>query len=143
MESKTVREWFELVADEKLRSELLSEMNEPDMAAATLSNAIGAGFNWTKSSQGFMYWSIIYDMAIACSIPLLAQRKPTPNKNRIKVPIKLNQSDNDDYSHLSKREYFAAMALQGLIGVEQLSNEDAAKQAVKAADLLIEELNKK
>ena len=57
-------------------------------------------------------------------------------------------SENDTvYKGLSKREYFAAMALQG-----KLSNQvtydlrglvDAAIDAVNTADLLIKELNKR
>ena len=44
---------------------------------------------------------------------------------------------------LTKREYFAAMALQGLLptNISQSIEEDA-KNAVKLADILIEELNK-
>jgi hypothetical protein len=48
------------------------------------------------------------------------------------------------YFGLTKREYFAAMALQGLL-VENSSSINAdwtPKQAVKMADALIEELNK-
>jgi len=44
---------------------------------------------------------------------------------------------------LTKREYFAVMAMQGLLaGNASDSIEDASKYAVKAADALIEELNK-
>ena len=45
---------------------------------------------------------------------------------------------------LTKREYFAAMALQGLLAdYESESIEDYSKYAVKLADSLIEELSKK
>jgi hypothetical protein len=44
---------------------------------------------------------------------------------------------------LTKREYFAAMALQGLLAdYESESIEDYSKYAVKLADSLIEELSK-
>jgi hypothetical protein len=43
---------------------------------------------------------------------------------------------------LTKREYFAAMAMQTMQGVVDLPNE-AAKEAVKYADALIEALNAK
>ena len=48
------------------------------------------------------------------------------------------------FAGLTKREYFAAMALQGLVSkVNHLTPmEDVAIKAVKAADALIEELNK-
>jgi hypothetical protein len=45
--------------------------------------------------------------------------------------------------NLTKREYFAAMALQGLLAdYESESIEDYSKYAVKLADSLIEELSK-
>ena len=46
---------------------------------------------------------------------------------------------------LSKREYFAGLAMQGLFadpGTVGNSSEDMAKYAVKAADALLAELNK-
>jgi hypothetical protein len=44
---------------------------------------------------------------------------------------------------LTKREYFAAMALQGLLSdYESESIEDYSKYAVQLADALIEELSK-
>lgn len=44
--------------------------------------------------------------------------------------------------HLTKREYFAAIALQGLIASNQLPPHQCAALAVTQADKLIEELNK-
>ena len=43
---------------------------------------------------------------------------------------------------LTKREYFAAMALQGLLANDSGLITSKAIDAVKAADALIEELNK-
>lgn len=45
---------------------------------------------------------------------------------------------------LTKREYFAALALQGILSHSDpvVFGKVAAEMAVKAADLLIEELNK-
>ena len=45
-------------------------------------------------------------------------------------------------SGLTKREYFAAMAMQGLILRWEFSCERCAELAVKSADYLIAELNK-
>ena len=42
----------------------------------------------------------------------------------------------------TKREYFAAMALQGLLANDSGLITSKARDAVKAADALIEELNK-
>lgn len=43
---------------------------------------------------------------------------------------------------LSRREYFAAMALQGLVTDKDVLIENAVKISVRCADLLLEELNK-
>ena len=43
---------------------------------------------------------------------------------------------------LTKREYFAAAALQGLAAVIDLTHQDRAENAVYLADLLIAELEK-
>lgn len=50
-----------------------------------------------------------------------------------------------DFRGLTKREYFAAMAMQGLLAQGQDSKFIAviAKKSCAMADLLIEELNKK
>ena len=55
--------------------------------------------------------------------------------------------DNDGYSYgdtgLTKREYFAAIALQGILASDlDASVEDFATTAVKCADALIDALNK-
>lgn len=51
------------------------------------------------------------------------------------------------YSALTKREYFAAIALQGVIACEtenwNTTNEQNARTAVRLADALIEALNYK
>jgi hypothetical protein len=44
---------------------------------------------------------------------------------------------------LTKREYFAAMAMQGIASDETLSFFGIAEKAVKQADALIDALNKK
>jgi hypothetical protein len=56
------------------------------------------------------------------------------------------QSDNADNPHtlqegLTKREYFAAKAMQGLFR-DYLDDKNIVERSVKIADLLIEELNK-
>ena len=61
--------------------------------------------------------------------------------NDLVYPVR--KMDTINFTSLTKREYFAAMALQGLLaGNASDSIEDASKYAVKAADALIEELNK-
>ena len=55
-----------------------------------------------------------------------------------------NLKDHVIYQGLTKREYFAAMAMQGILsGAQYLDNYELfAKHAVAAADALIAELNK-
>ena len=59
-------------------------------------------------------------------------------------PIHTIEYNNNYISNgLTKREYFAAMALQGLLAdYESECIEDYSKYAVKLADSLIEELSK-
>ena len=64
------------------------------------------------------------------------------NKDDSAYPITEQQSDYSYMQGLTKRELFAAMALQGLVSRMNGSVEDDVYAAVKAADALIEELNK-
>jgi hypothetical protein len=59
-------------------------------------------------------------------------------------PIQTIEYNNNYISNgLTKREYFAAMALQGLLSdYEAISIQDYSKYAVQLADTLIEELSK-
>ena len=54
--------------------------------------------------------------------------------------------EEDVYNHgLTKREYFAAMAMQGILGYaldRSVDDDSIANKAVKIADALINELNK-
>ncbi len=79
--------------------------------------------------------------------------KTNPNDSafpEIYTDIDVNNPDKpgDTYSTggMTKREYFAAKAMQGMLTNELLSgpeeNEAIAKDAVNAADKLIAELNK-
>lgn len=60
-------------------------------------------------------------------------------------PCQPHHSAHQGYSPLTKREYFAAMALQGMIARYGMGTEmtpvDLANKAVKAANLLIKSLN--
>ncbi len=61
------------------------------------------------------------------------------------INSKKDYSEDNIYKSngLTKREYFAAIALQGLLPTKiYTSIEEDAKYAVKLADILIEELNK-
>ena len=59
-------------------------------------------------------------------------------------PIHTIEYNNNYISNgLTKREYFAAMALQGLLADRKLGSiQEHAEYAVKLADALIEELSK-
>lgn len=66
------------------------------------------------------------------------------NKNDYAFPHALG--DITTYQHidcgLTKREYFAAIAMQGLVTYVDLSVEKTAEISVRQADALINELNK-
>lgn len=53
-----------------------------------------------------------------------------------------NNEESLPVGGLTKREYFAALAMQGLLALEGYSFQGAAKDAVTAADALIAELEK-
>jgi hypothetical protein len=65
-------------------------------------------------------------------------------KTKPNEPIHTIEYNNNYISNgLTKREYFAAMALQGLLGDRKLGSiQEYAEYAVKLADALIEELSK-
>lgn len=71
------------------------------------------------------------------------------DRDAFPVPMFMDQKLIDCTPGLTKREYFAAMALQGVIaGFDPISQKRdllydvAAKEAVAYADQLLEELNK-
>lgn len=58
-------------------------------------------------------------------------------------PINIMEYNNNYISTgLTKREYFAAMALQGLLAQGGIVYQSSVKSAVEYADALIDELNK-
>lgn len=69
-------------------------------------------------------------------IQIVLNNSTDPNAGQfVKVPI--------DPPRCTKREYFAALAMQGLLAFGAASSiEDYAIDAVKIADVLIKELNK-
>jgi hypothetical protein len=64
------------------------------------------------------------------------ETKPNESINRILY------IDNYTSEGLTKREYFAAMAMQGLLALGGVVYQSPVKSAVEYADALIEELNK-
>jgi len=66
-------------------------------------------------------------------------------KNSEKPAHPLNENDLTELSGLTKREYFAVMAMQGMIATgwsDPNSFEEVAKRSVAAATLLLIELEK-
>ena len=65
------------------------------------------------------------------------------NKNTPAYPQNVNFKDCEiDFYGLTKREYFAGLAMQGM-AMSDLKFEDIAHDSVKMADALIKELDKK
>lgn len=54
----------------------------------------------------------------------------------------MKNTETDDQSVLTKREYIAALALQGLAVRGVLCSQEVAKKAVSLADELLKELEK-
>jgi hypothetical protein len=66
--------------------------------------------------------------------------KTNPNDNAYALAT---TTDTKDYLGLTKREYFAAMLVQGMLANKSyIDDEDCVKCGVEAADMLIAELNK-
>ena len=69
------------------------------------------------------------------------------NGNDTAYPLPERYTEHEDFDGLTKREYFAAMAMQGIIAAHNIyetgiDNEVNARTAINAADALIEALNK-
>ena len=64
------------------------------------------------------------------------------NRDRVAFPI-VGDAFDDKHKGLTKREYFAAMALQGLIASDKIASTDiytAAEYAIGFADELLKQL---
>jgi hypothetical protein len=67
--------------------------------------------------------------------------KLDPNGNLIPEPIRYDDNPTVGYV-LTKREYFAALAMQGILTKNNSTKEVIAEMAVEHADALIKALNK-
>lgn len=63
---KTIKQWFESVADPKLRKELLANTEKTNLNTVTfdLSYAIIGAFIWGDTTEGDDYWKLIYINAV-------------------------------------------------------------------------------
>lgn len=70
---RTIKEWFEMVKDEKLRSRLLECCDEgyENEKCYSLSEAIGIGFRWRETEEGPEYWLGIGEGAEKGNIELI------------------------------------------------------------------------
>lgn len=68
------------------------------------------------------------------------------NRNQNAYPVTIEDNGNPSVTHLglTKREYFAALAMQGLLACPDISasREDIAEESVKQADELLKVLEK-
>ena len=65
---------------------------------------------------------------------------PQDEINRIQEANRLHEMS---VKSLTKREYFAVMAMQSLINTRSMADEDMCEYAVKYADILLKELEPK
>ena len=78
-------------------------------------------------------------------IEQISKQRPTDPHTPINAQLlKFTDGTSSLVVGLTKREYFAAMAMQGLLSVLEDTDKppDVAKAAVMTADALIEQLNK-
>lgn len=68
--------------------------------------------------------------------------KTNPDESISLVRYDISQPDMVQYDGLTKREYFAALAMQGLISINNWSDDRIAQKSVEMSDKLIEALNK-
>jgi len=90
----TIKQWFERVADPKLREELLANMRSPNEKESTLYNAILSNIAWDKTLQGHSYWRNIYKKAQLNQIELLPKIKKSDLLERIEKLEKQQASDH-------------------------------------------------
>lgn len=76
-------------------------------------------------------------------------KKKKTNANHPASPclVEIRENYNEQFHGLTKREYFAAVALQGMLAVENSYRSVGVykrlpQDAIEMADVLIEELNK-
>ncbi|MCA6565596.1 MAG: hypothetical protein IM559_15690 [Pseudanabaena sp. M151S2SP2A07QC] len=62
-------------------------------------------------------------------------------KQKVDLKTELLKMRAENVGNLTKREYFAAMAMQGIQDQEYIPLTEVARMAVKQADALIEALN--
>jgi len=68
--------------------------------------------------------------------------KESDNGNLSAYPLNADQTYSPSCDGLTKRELFAALAMQGLIICPGISSEAIARTSVREADLLLKELAK-
>jgi hypothetical protein len=71
MKTYTIKQWFERVADPKLREELLANMKRPNEPSESLEHALRCNFMWISTPQGWSYWNDICKKAKLNQIELL------------------------------------------------------------------------
>lgn len=59
---KTIKEWFELIEDDEIKSKALINLNvnNYNIKKSSLSSAIHAAFTWANTVEGHNYWDRIY-----------------------------------------------------------------------------------
>lgn len=96
----------------------------------TFGSALYFAFDWDKTKEGDDYWRDIYKNGGSLQTDQMrATEQITSNQNPYKHP-----------TGLTKREYFAGLAMQGLINNVN-SDQYIAESAVRLADELLKQLD--
>jgi hypothetical protein len=124
----TIRDWL-CALPYPYRNQALANANHLtlNVTATTFRDALLGAFNWQSSTEGSDYWEKVSWGEYERPQPLnLATSTPT---------IK----DGGPVSTLTKREYFAALAMQGLLANDEVAllPHKLAERSIEAADKLV------
>jgi len=138
--TKTILQWAEELP-EPVKSRFLRNLDhlDEDAPRESLERAIQGAFRWLYTIEDYDYWLLVSQGKYHEAEALLNAPAPWPQPEPAPAPLPLP-------AVITKREYFAAMAMQALIVNVKRSfdfKHEIAKEAVDYANALISQLNQK
>lgn len=108
---KTIKQWFESVADPKLRKELMDAMDKHNCnnKVGSLSSAIRCSFSWSSTKQGVRYWSKIANDANKGKIKLLPDNpkvKTYHNTTQLRGEELQTAKEKAEFQYKSIKKFF-------------------------------------
>lgn len=132
---KTVKEWLTEWEHPAAKNALMYASDKgtlDDNYWNSLSLVLLNSFTWEFTEEGVDYWEKLHKET--------KEKENVLPVNTFKLPNKFTETIQTPIG-LSKRDYFAAMAMQGFIINKSKSNQGIVEYSVYIADLLIAELN--